>query len=81
MTNKCPTRYKYENGRCVSRKKFYMMDNVGRAKYTVNFYDGKKKHSDGSEFYDIEIFKNKRKRDDFVESLIKDGYTERGWME
>jgi len=80
MTNKCPTRYKYENGRCVPRKKFYTMDMGGRT-YTVNWNDGKNKYFDGSDFYDIRIFHNKRKQDAFVKSLKQEGYKERGWME
>lgn len=42
--------------------------NIGRAKYVVSFYKGKK-HPDGSKFYDIAIFKNKLKMNDFVKSL------------
>lgn len=57
-------------------KRYYTMDDVGKSKYTVNFYDGKKTHSDGSEFYDIEIFKNKKKRDDFIKDLMSKGYKE-----
>ena len=39
-------------------KKYNIMYGVGKAKYVVNFHDGEKKHKDGSEFYDIQIFKN-----------------------
>lgn len=42
--------------------------NIGKAKYVVNYCTGKK-HDDGSDFYDIEIFKNKVKKDKFINSL------------
>jgi hypothetical protein len=48
--------------------------NVGSAKYIVNFHDGKKKHQDGSKFFDIRIFKNKKHKDAFVKELIKNNY-------
>jgi len=53
------------------------MNGIGKAKYTVNFHDGMKKHSDGSDFFGIEIFKNKKKRDAFVKSLRAAGYVEK----
>jgi len=55
---------------------YRQQDNIGRAKYTVSFHDGKKKHKDGSPFSDIRIFANKRKRDRFTRDLRNDGYTE-----
>jgi hypothetical protein len=45
------------------------MYNVGKAKYVVNYSDGSKQHSDGSEFFDIAIFKSKKKMNAFVTSL------------
>jgi hypothetical protein len=45
------------------------MQNVGHAKYVVNYHTGKKFHADGSPFYDIAIFSNKRLKDRFVKSL------------
>jgi hypothetical protein len=53
------------------------MYNVGKSKYVVNFHDGLKKHFDGSPFFDIVIFKNKRKFNDFIKELKKDGFVER----
>lgn len=58
------------------KKLFYLMDGVGRARYTVNFHDGESTHSDGSLFYGIAIFRNKRKRDLFVRDLKRSGYSE-----
>ena len=52
------------------------MTNIGHAKYVVNYHDGTKKHTDGSDFFDIAIFKNKKKFQEFISSLINDGYIE-----
>jgi hypothetical protein len=57
-------------------KKFYIQTNIGKAKYLVSYHDGIKKHNDGSEFFDIAIFKNKKLLNIFVASLVSDGYTE-----
>ena len=56
--------------------KYYEMTNVGKAKYVVNYHDGHKTHKDGSQFWDIAIFHNKKAKDAFVRSLIAHGYTE-----
>ena len=58
-------------------KRFNIMYGIGRAKYVVNFHDGIKKHNDGSDFFDIEIFKNKKKLNAFVSELKNTGYVER----
>ncbi len=55
-------------------KVFYEMENVGSSKYTVNYHDGIKTHNDGSAFFDIKIFSNKRKKNKFVRELIQQGY-------
>jgi hypothetical protein len=39
--------------------------NVGKAKYVVSYYTGKK-HSDGSDFYDVRIFTNKKYKNRFI---------------
>ena len=59
------------------QKRFHLMFNIGTAKYVVNFYDGLKTHSDGSPFYDMQIFKNMKKRDSFIKELVNNGYKER----
>lgn len=56
-------------------KEFYVLNNVGKAKYVVNFHDGEKKHNDGSAFFDMKIFKNKKKLSNFVAGLRKIGYS------
>lgn len=40
--------------------KHYVQNNIGSSKYILNVYDGVKKHNDGSDFYDIFIFKSKK---------------------
>lgn len=44
------------------------MQNVGHAKYVVNYYTGKK-HKDGSDFYDMRIFSNAKYKNRFVNLL------------
>lgn len=58
------------------KKSFYQMDNIGKAKYTINKYDGKATHKDGSPFYDIAIFKNKKDLEKYKANLFKQGYKE-----
>jgi len=60
-------------------KKYEIMYNIGHAKYVVNFHDGIKKYEDGSDFYDINIFKNKKLLTAFVHELVGDGYREINW--
>jgi len=64
----------FEDGGGVGQKKYNLKFNVGKAKYVINSYDGVKKHKDGSEFYDIDIFKTKKDFDDYQKKLIKEGY-------
>lgn len=59
------------------KKTFYRQDNIGRAKYTISFHDGESTHKDGSPFYGIAIFRNKKKLQHFTRQLIESGYTER----
>lgn len=49
--------------------KIYVSQNIGKCKYVVNYHDGIKTHKDGSPFYDIKIFKNKKKMNDFITKL------------
>jgi hypothetical protein len=42
--------------------------NVGKAKYIISYYTGKK-HKDGSKFFDIKIFKNKKDFNDFLKEM------------
>ena len=57
-------------------KEFNLMFNVGMAKYVINYHDGKKFHNDGSRFFDILLFRNKRKFEKTIKTLLMDGYVE-----
>ena len=57
-------------------KQFHIQNNIGKAKYIVSHHDGKKKHRDGSLFFDMTIFKNKKKLSSFVSNLKRIGYNE-----
>ena len=57
-------------------KIFNIQYNIGRAKYVVNFHNGINTHKDGSPFFDINIFKNKKKLNAFLNVLKTDGYIE-----
>lgn len=58
----------------LNDKLYYTTQRVGKAKYTVSYHDGVKKHDDDSDFYDIKIFSNKKDFDLFIKELKKDGY-------
>jgi len=57
-------------------KEYYLQENIGRAKYVVNYHNGIKTHKDGSRFFDMGIFSNKQKLEAFVKELIRKGYKE-----
>jgi len=61
----------------MSQKTFNTMENIGKAKYVVNHHDGVKSHHDGSPFFDIAIFTNKKARDKFCADLSSQGYSKR----
>ena len=58
----------------MGKKRYYQQDRVGSSKYTISYHDGKKKHKDGSDFFDIQTFKNKKDLAKFVNILHKGGY-------
>ncbi len=60
-------------------KRFTEMYGVGSSKYVVSFHDGIKTHKDGSEFYDIAIFKSKVRKNAFIKELTDKGFTPRYW--
>jgi hypothetical protein len=49
--------------------KYKIQYNIGNVKYLVSFYDGLKKHPDGSEFWDIKCFRSKKKMSKFLKSI------------
>jgi hypothetical protein len=58
------------------KKAFKVNPGIGSSKYSISSHDGVKKHKDGSDFYDIQIFKNKVD----LEKGIKD-YKSKGFVE
>jgi len=65
---------KYSNSIKEGKKRYYQQDRVGSAKYTISYHDGKKKHKDGSDFFDIKTFKNQRDLAKFVNGLHRFGF-------
>ena len=55
-------------------KEYFLMTGIGSSKYVVNFHDGVKTHPDGSEFYDIRIFRNRPAAEAFMSELVSKGY-------
>ena len=58
-------------------KRFNIMYNIGKAKYVVNYADGTMIHPDGSDFFAIKIFSNKKDLAAFIKELKNNGYVER----
>ena len=55
---------------------FHTTDNIGSVKYTISYFDGVQKHKDGSDFYGIKCFSNKKKYQSAIKALLKIGYTQ-----
>ena len=62
----------------ASKKTFHTQNNIGKVKYTVSFHDGVKTHADGSPFFDLRTFSNKKRRNKFCKGLRAQGYAETG---
>jgi hypothetical protein len=56
-------------------KEFNLHQNIGKAKYVINYHDGVSKHKDGSKFFDIALFSNLKKFNIFKADLLMKGYT------
>ena len=67
---------KMAKGGEASEKKFNTMMNVGKSKYVINYHNGEKTHKDGSPFYDLATFKNKKDFDARKKALVGEGYKE-----
>lgn len=61
----------------LQAKTFSVMENVGRARYLVNFNTGVNHHRDGSPFIDVRICRNKRTLNKTLRDLRQDGYRDR----
>ena len=46
------------------------------SKYVVSYHNGEKKNADGSPFYDVMIFSNKKKMNEFIKLLKQNNYKE-----
>ncbi|HAR39068.1 MAG TPA: hypothetical protein DCS09_11130 [Porphyromonadaceae bacterium] len=57
-------------------KRYSVQNNIGKAKYVVNHHNGADTHKDGSPFFAIAIFHNKKKLASYVAGLRKEGYGE-----
>ena len=55
-------------------KQFYTQNNIGSVKYTISYHDGKSTHTDGSLFFGILLFNNKKKFEDKIKELKNKGY-------
>jgi len=49
---------------------------IGKAKYVIDYYDGKSTHKDGSPFIGIKTFSNKLKLQQAIKELKSEGYIE-----
>jgi hypothetical protein len=58
------------------KKVFKLNPPIGRAKYSISSHDGVKTHRDGSDFWDIEIFKNKVDLAKAIKKYKNDGFIE-----
>ena len=55
-------------------KVYNTMQNIGKVKYVINFHNGIDKHRDGSRFFGIKTFHNKKDFTKAIAKMIKDGY-------
>lgn len=55
-------------------KRYYIQYNVGKVKYFLSYHNGEKKHKDGSDFFDVRTFKNKRALNAAIQVLHQEGY-------
>ena len=63
----------------MARKAYYVMCNVGKARYLLNYHDGHSTHADGSPFWGAACISNKRELARRIQELHKQGYVERGF--
>jgi hypothetical protein len=56
------------------KKRFNTKYGVGKSKYVVSYHDGVTKHKDGSDFFDVQIFKNQNDLEAFKKALLQKGF-------
>lgn len=59
-----------------AQKTYNIQYNIGSVRYVVNYHDAMKTYKDGSPFYDLATFRNKKMMNDFIKQLKAEGYTE-----
>jgi len=59
------------------QKEFNLMYNIGKVKYVINFFDGVSFYNDGSKFFNINCFKNKKLFNLRINQLKTLGYVEK----
>jgi len=57
-------------------KVYYEQYGIGKTKYSVSYHDGTSTHKDGSDFYHIALFSNKKAFARFIKDLKSQGYKE-----
>jgi len=57
-------------------KRYKICPQIGKVKYSISFHDGISKHNDGSDFFDVRIFKRKKELLEKEKELKNDGYVE-----
>ncbi len=60
-------------------KKYLVRYNIGKVKYSIDLYNGIKTNKDGSEFWDILTFTNKKDLSNKEKELDQKGYV-RLWI-
>jgi hypothetical protein len=52
-----------------TKKQFRIDPQIGRVRYPVSTYDGESHHGDGSPFWGISCFNNKRKMERYIREM------------
>ena len=66
--------YANESVVAEGKKAFKVNPGIGSSKYSISSHDGVKKHKDGSDFWDIEIFKNKVDLEKGIKKYTSNGF-------
>ena len=72
--SKLQKKYNIKESVNEGKKRFNTNYGVGKSKYVVNYHDGVKKHKDGSDFFDVKIFKNQKDLEAFKKDLVSKGF-------
>ena len=55
-------------------KTYELQTNIGHCKYVITYYSGERYNRDGSMACDISIYQNRRKANQFIRELQRNGY-------